>query len=66
MVESVLEFSYNEVGFLKTQKFTHDIPENIPQTGDHNPDRYIGGIREFRPGSSTYGRWGGNFDARGI
>ena len=50
MVESVLGFSYNEVGFLTAKKFTHDVPENIPQTGAHNPARYIGGIREFRCG----------------
>ena len=65
-VESVLGFSYNEVGFLTTQKFTHAIPANIPQTGARKHARYIGRIREFRFGAITSGRRMGDFDPRGL
>ena len=56
VVVSVFAFSHSEVGFLTTQKFTHEIPANIPQTGARNPARYIRMTREFRFGARTSGR----------
>ena len=48
--------SYDEVGFVATQKFTREIPANIPQAGFRNAARYIGRIREFRFGARTHDR----------
>ena len=58
VVESVLAFSYSEVGFLTTQKFTHEIPANTPQTGARNPARISVRRQNARPP-------GGNSDAIG-